>query len=180
LRRFAIISLVPLLLFNTVGYYLVFYGDILAARHEAEVFIWGHDSRSEKVVALTFAMADGKPVAEGLTFTDDDEFVYQGRMYDVISTTTHDGYITLRCYTDSRETALNDNLCHKINSDNESPAHNRKNNVLKEFTKDYTPHRLEIFCIIPVTVTSHTAATGGMPLPSVYRTVISPPPERCA
>jgi hypothetical protein len=61
--------MVPLLLFNTVGYYLVFYGDLLAVKHEAEVMIWGHKN-TEKVVSIRFALKDNKPVGSDLIFTD--------------------------------------------------------------------------------------------------------------
>jgi hypothetical protein len=117
----------------------VYYTDILAAKHEAEVFIWGHDSRSEKVVFLSFPLCDGQPTADGLSFDDEDEFVYQGRMYDVISSVRRDGKIVYQCYTDIRETAINQDLCKQVNEEHDSPSQNHKNkSVLKEFAKDYT------------------------------------------
>lgn len=177
MKRFAVISLVPLLLFNTIGYYLVFCGDLLAVKHEAEVFVWGHDSRSEKVVTLTFAMREGQPVATDLTFTDDDEFTYQGRMYDVISCTKSNGQISYKCYTDIKETALNQNLCKKVNAENDTPSPNHKNSVLKEFVKDYTLHHAEIFCFVPTIETSYTHRAKTKHQPSVYRPIVSPPPE---
>lgn len=178
LKRFAVISLVPLLLFNTIGYYLVFYGDIIAAKHEAEVFIYGHDSHSEKIVTLTFALRDGKPVAQDLTFTDDDEFVYQGRMYDVISSRSTHGQIVYQCYTDIRETAINQNLCHKVNAENDTPSQNHKNgSVLKEFAKDYTLHEAQIIRFVPAIRSSYTHRTSMKRQPSIYRPIVSPPPE---
>ncbi len=178
LKRFAVISLVPLLLFNTIGYYLVFYGDILAAKHEAAAFLWGHDRNSEKIVSLTFAMHDGKPLASDLTFTDDNEFVYQGRMYDVISSTKGKGQIVFKCYTDIRETALNQNLCKKVNAENDAPAQNQKNgSVLKEFVKDYTLHKAEIFCMVPTIRCSYIDRPRSKCQPYIYRSIISPPPE---
>ena len=178
LKRFAVISLVPLLLFNTIGYYLVFYGDLLAVKHDAEVLIWGHERIGDKMVSLTFPIQDGKPVAAGLTHTDDNEFMYQGRMYDIVSCTKANGYIVFKCYTDNKETALNDNLCNKINSDSDSPSQNHKNNsILKEFVKDYTPHKSQAFFIQNTLTRSYIRISGTNPQPSIYRSIVSPPPE---
>ncbi len=178
LKRFAVISLVPLLLFHTIGYYLVFYGDLLGAKHEAAVFIWGHESLGDKMVTLTFPLAEGKPVATGLVFTDDDEFMYQGRMYDVASSTKQKGRIIYKCYTDNKETALNDGLCNTINSDSESPAQNHKNNsVLKEFVKDYILHKQEAIYTSPVITGSCFYIRNTHIQSSIFRLVASPPPE---
>jgi len=179
LKRFAVITLLPILLFNTLGYYLVFYGDLLAAKHEAEVLILGHESLGDKMVSLTFPLVGGKPVAQGLTFTDDDEFMYQGRMYDVAGSSTANGQITYKCYTDNKETALNDNLSNKINADNDSPSQNHKNNsALKEFVKDYTLRRPDVFCISPGITKSFIHISPAPPGHSFeYRSIVSPPPE---
>jgi hypothetical protein len=178
LKRLAVISLLPLLLFNTVGYYLVYYTDILAAKHEAEVFIWGHDSRSEKLVSLAFPLHDGEPLAEGLRFTDEDEFIYQGRMYDVVSSSRKDGKIIYQCYTDIRETALNQNLCKKVNAEHDTPSQDQKNkSVLKEFAKDYTTHLSDQYHYYSATIVTLIRPTLAEGQPSVYTSVISPPPE---
>ena len=155
-KRIAVILLVPILLFNTIGYYLVYYGDLIEARHEAAVMIWGHEALGDRLVSLSFPLINGKPAADGLTFTDDDEFTYQGRMYDVISSSQSRGEVVFKCYTDSKETALNQDLSLKINSDSDTPAQNHKNNsTLKEFSKDYTQHAQLEYSFIPAFTDSY-------------------------
>jgi len=169
--------MVPLLLFNTVGYYLVFYGDLLAVKHEAEVMIWGHKN-TEKVVSIRFALKDNKPVGSDLIFTDDDEFIYQGRMYDVISSSRSAEYIEFKCYTDTKENTLAQNLCKKVDSDTESPAQkNKGNSSTKEFVKDYTPHEQKVFTVSQTLISScfHMQRTQLQPL--IYKAIVSPPPE---
>jgi len=179
LKRLAVISLLPLLLFNTLGYYLVFYGDLLEAKHEAEVYIWGHDSRSEKMVTLSFPVQDGQPVAEGLRFTDEDEFIYQGRMYDVVSTAKSKDRIILTCYTDTKETALHQDLCNKVNADNDNATSNHKNkSVLKEFVKDYTLDHPVLTCEAPdlmIILRMGRLHTRGQA--DICTATLSPPPE---
>jgi hypothetical protein len=177
-KRIAVILLVPILLFNTIGYYLVFYGDLIEARHEAAVMIWGHQALGDKLVSLAFPLVNGKPAAEGLAFTDDDEFTYQGRMYDVVSSAQNNGRIVFKCYTDNKETALNQDLCKKIDSDSDTPAQNHKNNsILKEFIKDYTPHKQAEFCLAPTITSSYIKVNSAKQQPYIYRSIVSPPPE---
>ena len=178
MKRFAVILLVPVLLFNTLGYYLVFYGDLIEARHEAAVMIWGHEALGDRLVSLSFPLINGRPAARGLTFTDDDEFTYQGRMYDVVSSTQSNGKIVYKCYADNKETSLNQGLCYKINSDSDTPAQNHKNNsVLKEFVKDYTPHTALEFCFATAYTDSYIRANRTEKQAFIYRPIVSPPPE---
>lgn len=170
--------MLPLLLFNTVGYYLVFYGNLLAVKHEAEVMIWGH-MNTEKVVSIRFALKDNKPVGTDLIFTDEDEFIYQGRMYDVISSHRGAEYIEFKCYTDTKETTLNRNLCKKVDSDTESPAQkNKGNSSVKEFVKDYTPQEQEVFTALQTLTSSRIHMQRTQLQPLIYKAIVSPPPER--
>ncbi len=178
MKRIAVILLVPILLFNTIGYYLVYYGDLIEARHEAAVMIWGHEALGDRLVSLSFPLINGRPAASGLAFTDDDEFTYQGRMYDVVSSTQGNGRVVLKCYTDNKETALNQGLCNKINSDSDTPVQNHKNNsVLKEFIKDYTPHAQLEYSFIPAFTDSYIKTNRTGRQASIYRAVVSPPPD---
>ena len=176
-RRVAILPLILLLFFNTLGYYLVFYGDVLAAKHEAKLFIFGH-GKDEKATYFSFRLSHGKPMAQGLFFTDDDEFTYQGRMYDIESNTQSNDSVTYKCYSDDTETTLNNELCNKIDADRDSAGQRHKNSAtLKEFANDYTPHRPDHFVFVqPLT------ASGGLTHRSsrilfFLQPVISPPPE---
>lgn len=178
MKRLAAISLFVLILFNTIGCYLVFYGDILAAKHEALVLIMGHTKIGDRMVELTFRLHDGKPTANGLIFTDDDEFMYQGRMYDVMSSTSANGNIVYKCYTDNKETALNSDICDKIKSDRDTPAQNHKNtSVLKEHIKDYVPNGYQLFAIAPVVRRTYLHISRTEQQSYIYRSIISPPPE---
>jgi hypothetical protein len=166
------------MLLQTGGYYVVFYADIMEAKRESSEYINGFNKDDDKVTSLTFALKDGKIIASNLIFNDDDEFTYQGKMYDVISTEKGNGTITFKCYTDDKETELNQNLCDKIDSDKDTPAQKQRNNLfVKLLTQHFTLNVGQAYCFTTNISTTYYYNYQNDQQPSIYSAVVSPPPE---
>jgi hypothetical protein len=140
------------------------------------------DKDPKNTVSLTFALCGGRALASGLTFTDDDEFVYQGRMYDVISESKAKGRVTYTCYADSRETELNQDLFKMIDSDQDLSSQRHKNSLpLKDVPKDYTNYIGKVHCFLPeASIRSVYGINTDKFYYSAVKTVFSPPPESLA
>jgi hypothetical protein len=82
-----------MLLFNTTGYYFSFLFNRYAAQTEAWLHIHGFDDK-EELAYLHFPVVNGEVVADGITFLNESEFVYQGNMYDLIQRTDANGTAT--------------------------------------------------------------------------------------
>jgi hypothetical protein len=178
LKRSAAILLLSLILLQTGGYYIILYASILGARVDAADFIKDPDQIKEKAVTLTFPVKDGKLIATGLVFDDEDEFSYQGRMYDIISINKSKDHISFTCYSDTKETELDQNLCDKIDTDREAPAQKHKGfSLLKILLPYLNPaqsdkvHSCELASV--GTIPAYTKSYRSF----VFKPIISPPPE---
>jgi len=81
------------------------------------------DLKNDQLSVFTFQIG-GKEYNE-LGWEGDDEFVWNGEMYDVIEKTTANGIITIHCINDKKETELIRNF-EKLNKD----ASNSKNKAV--------------------------------------------------
>ena len=177
LKQTAVILLLILLFLQTGGYYLIFSFNILEAKRDALNFIENADKDYEHVTTLTFPIKEGKLMAQGLIFNDEDEFTYQGRMYDVISSEKSKDHITFRCYTDNKETELTQNVRDKIDSDKDAPAQKQKGTFFLKIVLQHTPVCVQQFCFyIPIS-SAYSVVYYYRPQPFIYRTIVSPPPE---
>ena len=59
-----------------------------------------------RVVALSFPTTNGRVNDPRFAWEDDDEFLFQGAMYDVVSLTVSEGRITFHCIADKEEDAM--------------------------------------------------------------------------
>ncbi len=176
MKQSAVILLLVLLLLQSGGYYIIFCADILEAKHEAIEIVENADRNKEQVTTLTFPYRDGTVLAADLTFNDEDEFTYHGRMYDVISSEKTNGQITFKCYTDSKETSLTQNLKEKIESEKDSPAQKQKGSLIKMLPQ-YIAVAVDGMCFTTYTTRIHSGSYQNGSQSFVYRTIVSPPPE---
>ena len=176
MKQSAVILLLVLLLLQSGGYYIIFCADILEAKHEAIEIVENADRNKEQVTTLTFPYRDGTVLAADLTFNDEDEFTYHGRMYDVISSEKANGQITFKCYTDNKETTLTQNLREKIDSEKDGPAQKQKGSLLKMLPQ-YTAVSTERFCFSTCTSLIYSIIYHCSHQSFVYKTIVSPPPE---
>ena len=176
MKQSAVILLLALLLLQSGGYYIIFCADILEAKHEATDIVENADRNKELVTTLTFPFRDGTVLAADLTFNDEDEFTYQGKMYDVISSEKANGQITFKCYTDNKEASLTQNLREKIDSEKDGPAQKQKGSLIKKLPQ-YISATEERLCFSTCTSRIYSIAYQNGHQSFVYRTIVSPPPE---
>lgn len=176
LKKSAVILLLALIFLQTGGYYFIFWIDVAEAKREAEIYIKG--AESSKAVTLTFAIRDGKVMAPDLVFNDDNEFSYQGRMYDVISTEKTKDHITFRCYSDNKETEIARDISDRVDADRNAPAQKHKEMAVFKMLLQYLPaefKRPHIFATY--TSTMYFLINSRIDGTAVYRAIVSPPPE---
>ena len=177
MKHTAVILLLSLLLLQTGGYYVILSIDILEAKQEAMNVINNDKQETQNITKLSFPVKDGKVIAQGLIFNDEDEFTYQGKMYDVISTEKSKGYITFKCYTDNKETELTANLNNKIDSDKDTPAQKHKGGILLKTVIPYTPVSKQQFFFSTHISSAYYAFYCNRLQPFIYKAIVSPPPE---
>ena len=176
LKKIAVILLLALIFLQTGGYYFIFCINISEAKREAALYISG--GVTVRAVTLTFPVQNGKVIASDMVFNDEDEFSYQGRMYDVISTERTKDHISFKCYHDRTETELTQDLSDKINADRDMPAHKNKEIAVFKMLLQYLPSEdKEDFYPSPQNSTSYFPLNSAMIQSSVYRPIVSPPPE---
>ena len=159
------------------GSYIIFYGELWNAKREASEFMDGSQNDRDKITSLTFQLHQGKIVASDLVFEDDNEFYYQGRMYDVISTEKFKDHIVFKCYTDSKETALDKDLSENIDSGRDKPSQQKEHSHIKILPQDIMANDLDVNYFFNENV-SHTALIyQSKQQTPIYKAIISPPPE---
>jgi hypothetical protein len=177
LKHTTVILLLALLLLQSGGYYVIFCSDILEAKQEAMNFTGNAGKESEDLAIITFPVRDGQIIASGLIFNDEEEFTYQGRMYDVVSTEKVKDEVTFKCYTDNKETELTRNLSDKIDSDRDAPAQKHKGASLLKMPLQYTKTSQERFCFATHTSNIYSGIFHNRRQSFVYKSIVSPPPE---
>lgn len=114
MKKITAILLLLCLLFTAFGYHIVFQFQIAEAKTEMQQHI--HSALYSKVYSdLVF---DQKHIAD-ISWIEEDEFRWNGEMYDVISKESLGDSLLIRCIPDNKETLL---VCQYLRSgkDNES------------------------------------------------------------
>jgi hypothetical protein len=149
---------------------------MLEVKREAMSFMERADRDSGDKATITFPIRDGRIIASGLIFNDEDEFTYQGKMYDVISSEKSKDHITFKCYSDNKETELTQNLKDKVDSEKDAPVQKQKGSLLKIWIQ-YTAASPQHFCFSNHKFVAYTSIYQTTLQPFVYRAIVSPPPE---
>lgn len=128
--------------------------------------------RSEDEINLVFILADNKPIAQ-LRWESDDEFVFNGQMYDVIEKKVGNGKLVIRCLPDKNETALVDKM---KNNSKENERSNKTAGTLFQFlqTLYYSSGSEEFACGETV---QYDLSGQAQKLPSLIRKIPTPPPQ---
>ena len=90
------------------------------------------------MLALILASADFE-VRTLLQWEGDNEFRYQGEMYDVIDKKVENGKLHIRCISDKKETSLVKNYRKMSRDDFDGSSKKRSSLLLKLFSSFYTP-----------------------------------------
>ena len=97
------------LLFNTSGAYLLFSVYRAQVRKEIKKQI-KQSVPADQLHYLTFDLQEVEDGSSGIRWIHDAEFVYKGKMYDIVSKATENGKITYACINDHQEEKLFEHL----------------------------------------------------------------------
>lgn len=119
MRKLTSILLLTCLSLTFAGYHLVFYIQRAALKSEMKAFL--KDQKTHKdVVQISFSAEELKQ----LEWEGDDEFCFEGEMYDVIQKKEDGNRIVVLCIPDKNETALLNEYqkTHRRNTSNSATA----------------------------------------------------------
>ena len=175
MKKIFIISLLSLLLANTMGYYLLYSLDYLAIKHEMAEMI--KELSGSETVTLSFPEKNSKANSTEVSYTSDDELIYQGKMYDIISQSINQGIISYKCYSDTRETQLSENLTRNMNSDQEHPSQKNKNKSTNKISiKDFNHQTQSLIYFAPVYSATETYLSPCYLSEGMLMSIAHPPP----
>ena len=126
-------------LFNLAGYYVVFTIMQQSAKRDMKAFIKKNPETDEleKVVISSKEMSSSAI----FKFTDDNEFIYNGELFDVVSKTTDGDNTVFYCLDDRNEeklfAGLNEHI--KNNCDQNSASKNLSLQLIKNIIKEALP-----------------------------------------
>lgn len=168
-----------LVIFQMGGAYLIFCVELWEAKKEAAEFMDGVQNDRDKIISLSFQLHQGKIVASDLVFEDDNEFSYQGRMYDVISTQKYKDHIVFKCYTDSKETILNKDLSDNVDAGRDKTSQHKEDSLIKVLFQDLIVNEFDVNYFFYKNTTPTALRYQSIQQAAIYKAIVSPPPELC-
>lgn len=173
-----LLAYIVLILFtyNLAGYYVVFKGWQKGIRSQIKEQI-RHDSKLSDIEVLTFSKADLKQKRIALEWEKEDEFRFNGNMYDVVSRNESSDSITFTCINDRKEKKLIDQFQAFVNQqhNNVPSKHSNPFKILENLVKDYcTQQAILQNCKEGIIIYKPEL---NVYLPNTYIEVLSPPPR---
>ncbi len=127
----------------------------------------------EKIVELKISIAEINSSSSAFHWLEEDEFIFHDRMYDVIDSRVENGFLIAKCYDDTKEGDLYEQLKEHSQDENKTPLKG-KNTVLKKGIEyDHTSFS---FSFLSSDVSSEKKIAAELFASSAFRTVASPPP----
>ncbi|MGD0711508.1 MAG: hypothetical protein ABR968_10065 [Bacteroidales bacterium] len=177
MKKILSVFLLLIFLFNLAGYFIVFKIMQCSVQQEMKNYLEKNTSNKE---TETIVIPDSEITSPSsrIKFTDDDEFIYNGKMYDIISRKTEKGFTIFYCMNDKQEeqlySALKDHIMH--NSDQNLPLKDKSNliikNIIKEALPDGNAHLQTFSSKNIIYYSSYNSATH-----QSFISVITPPPK---
>jgi hypothetical protein len=136
MKKIFSIFLLLIFLFNLAGYFIVFKIMQCSVQQEMKTYLENNPSskETETIVIPNSELAS----SSRLKFIDDDEFTYNGKLYDIVSKKTVNGSTVFYCMNDKQEeklyAALKDHVMH--NTDQNLPVKDKSNLIIKNIIKE--------------------------------------------
>ena len=174
MRRLFTILLLVVFLYNTIGFVGVFRALQYLAVQEAQ-----HHLQDAGKLPNTIMILDKNDTRKAIQWVNTDEFIYQGRLYDVLKQQpTANGHTAYYCLNDSKEESLLDALKEHISRylDTNTPQGKDSQKITPDFSKEYSPTG------IAYSYLSFTTKVYFQPyfrcISSVQEEIASPPPKQ--
>lgn len=160
-------------LLNIIGYYIIFYFRQEGIKVEMREVIC-QQTYNENETDFVFSLND-KQAMKQLEWEGDDEFTFNGEMYDVIEKKTENGQLTIRAIADVQETALLNKSKEHWNQDEKS---NRVADELFQLLQSlYHSSKAEQLLLIKPSVDKVSFVS--LLLPLQVKKIPTPPPRSC-
>jgi hypothetical protein len=170
-KRLAVIFLSLCFFLNIVAFHFIFYFRQQAIKQEMRMAI-RMQSHSEDESDFTFSQDDKKGMAK-LDWDGDDEFSYNGEMYDVIEKKVVNSTLIIRALADKDETDLVNKLgASQRDNDKSNKIANELFQILQ--TLFHNSKSTELVCIKPSTNNFYYFS---VTLPSPVKKIPTPPPQ---
>ncbi len=127
----------------------------------------------EKIVEFKISLAEINSSTSAFHWLEEDEFIFYGRMYDVIDSRIENGFLIAKCYDDTKEGDLYEQLKEHSPDENKTPLKS-KNTVLKKGIE--YDHIAFCFSCLSADVSLDKQSLAELFVSSAFRPVASPPP----
>jgi hypothetical protein len=109
ISRFIAMFVVISIIFNLFGYIFLYFGMQNFIKKEIRNYISNNAilSELEQIIVPIYYLTSS---TSDFQLLEEDEFKYQGKMYDVVKTENNGSYITFYCINDKKEEELNNNI----------------------------------------------------------------------
>ncbi len=140
MKKCVSILILALMLYNIMGYYLAYLAMVQQTKEEMRETLTDNDETQDLIV-VKVPYVNGKIEEKDFELIDEDEFRYEGKMYDIARTEIKDNAIYFYCLNDKKEDAIDLALVKHIqNNVNDNSATGKKSNsILKNLIKIYLP-----------------------------------------
>jgi hypothetical protein len=171
LKKLIVIFLSVCFLLNIAGYHIIFYLRQEGIKTEMREAI-RMQTYNENETDFVFSLNDKKAMKQ-LEWEGDDEFSFNGDMYDVIEKNTDNGKLIIRALADKKETALLNNTKDKWSHEEKS---NKVTDELFQLLQSlfHSTRTEELVFIKPL---ENRTAFISLPLPSQLKKIPTPPPR---
>ncbi|HEY1872622.1 MAG TPA: hypothetical protein VGG71_16290 [Chitinophagaceae bacterium] len=171
MKKLAVIITSVCFFINIIGYHIIFYFRQQGIKEQMRMAI-RLQSKSEEETDFAFSLNDKKGLMQ-LDWDGDDEFSYNGEMYDVIEKKVESSKLIIRALADKKETELVNNSNHNWKENERS---NKTANELFQIlqTLYHNSTSTEFVCIKPPRYKFYYLLTT---LPSPLKKIPTPPPQ---
>lgn len=171
MRKLVVILIISCLFINIIGYHIIFYFWQQEIKLEMKKRVLAQPANKDENDFI-FSLNDKAAITK-LEWENDDEFSFNGEMYDVIETKIENNTLLIRSLSDKRETALIKKYA-GINNENNSKSKSAL--LLKLISNSYlfTPVSNSL---AQVPVKPSRILFQSQIIPSIISDVLTPPPQ---
>jgi hypothetical protein len=176
LKKLVSIFLVFLILYNMMGYIVVFKSYQYAIRNEIKTRIKEAIPENELTI-IRLTDEDIKNRKKGYKRIDDKEFSLSGKLYDIVRSQSCGDTTTFYCINDSKEEQLFANLDEHVKRqmDTNGPLRNRANTLLKNLVKQALIYNYS-FAVPESSALTYSLTNTNLP-EFFYKNIPNPPPK---
>ncbi|MFH0864706.1 MAG: hypothetical protein V1904_00825 [Bacteroidota bacterium] len=172
MKKIAALFLCVLFLFNIMGYYTAFLIQRAQLKKEMKAYIKS-DAGAENLQKLFIPVVQ---FAASVDFIEDNEFIYNGELYDLVKKETSDSVIILYCINDKKEQLLLETAReHFSRNHDENSSTNNNSSVLKNIIKEALPENPNFITYSVCHITQGTNYSSL--IITQYIAITSPPPK---